>query len=68
LLQDIAAYFGRRQAAQSSPPTALSGSCANEKADLLRRQYDLHVSNVEVNAQLKGRGVRPLGVMPVGLE
>lgn len=56
LLQDISAYLDRCQAAQSNASTALSRSCANEKAELLRRQYDLHVSDAEINAQLNGRG------------
>lgn len=56
LVQDIVAYFERCQGVQSSPPTPLSRSCANEKAEIVRRQRDLHVSDAEVNAQLKGRG------------
>jgi len=56
LLQDISAYLVRCQAVPSSPPTPLFPLCANEKAQLLRRQHDLHVSDAEVNAQLTGRG------------
>jgi hypothetical protein len=56
LVQDISAYFDRCKGVQSSPPTPLSRSCANEKAQLLGRQHDLHLSDAEVNAQLNGRG------------
>ena len=56
LLQDITAYLNRCAMVESSPPTPLSRSCANEKAELLRRQHDLRLSDADVNAQLKGRG------------
>jgi hypothetical protein len=55
LVQDIVAYFDRCKDVHERPPTLLS-SCVNEKAELLRRQHDLHVSDTEVNAQLRGRG------------
>ena len=56
LLQDIAAYYSRCKGAEPSPSTPVSLSCANEKAELLRRQHNLHVTDAEVNAQLSGRG------------
>lgn len=56
LMQDIIAYLHRCQSVPSSPPTALFRSCAKEKTELLRRQHNLHVSDAEVDAQLKGRG------------
>jgi hypothetical protein len=56
LLQDIAAYVVRCQAVQASSPPDQVRSCGNEKTELLRRQHELNVGDVEVNAQLSGRG------------
>jgi hypothetical protein len=54
LVQDFKAFDARCKPVASQPPSPLSQSCANELAELIRRQRDLHLTD----ADLAAAGVR----------
>jgi hypothetical protein len=52
LVQDIGAYLSQCKPPASSPPTLSAPQCANQKAELLRRQAALHLSDADINMLL----------------
>ncbi len=55
LVDDIKIYV--QECGPVKPNThPASQKCANEQAQLVRRQVELHLSNADVNAKLSGRG------------
>jgi hypothetical protein len=56
LAQDFKAYNDRCEPTKSNPPTALSQSCANEKAGLVERQRKLNLTDADLDALLKYQG------------
>jgi hypothetical protein len=65
LVQDIRAYLNRCQSQKKSSASKASDPCVKDKAELIRRQHDLKLSNADVNTQLAKEdeelGIRPRG-------
>ena len=57
LVQDIKAYQERCEPVTASMPTP-SPSCVNEKAGLKARQQKLNLTDADLTALLKARGLR----------
>jgi hypothetical protein len=57
LVQDIKAYQERCEPVTASTPTP-SPSCVNEKAGLKARQQKLNLTDADLTALLKARGMR----------
>jgi len=54
-VQDIKAYQDRCEPAQSSAPAP--SQCTNEKAGFIARQHKLNLSDADLSALLKARGI-----------
>jgi hypothetical protein len=52
LTQDIGAYLGQCKPPAPAAPALSPEHCANQKAELQRRQEALHLSNAEINELL----------------